>query len=206
MLVNGKAWPILHLPAYGDYRLRILNACDSRFLTIKIYSTTETEVFDVATSALKALRCLGGDSDWANHPFRVTDLELGPGARADCMPTLKAGENVTFVNTFDDENSAPDTNGTYFITKLSVSHAATQCATWNSIVCNATSMSDLGAGECRVTADGLDVSLRQRVKWLQHRSLAYGSQASVWRGLEQEVHKRLVSGACHLKVPRAFDL
>ena len=85
MLVNGKVWPFLDVEP-RMYRLRILNGCNARILTL-----------DVGAAALWQIGTEGGMWD---VPVRVGRLVLAPAERADVLVDFSkfAGKTLVLKN------------------------------------------------------------------------------------------------------------
>lgn len=76
ILVNGKAWPYLSVEP-RNYRLRILNGCDSRFLNLRFKVKVSNEILTFYQ--------IGTDQGLLNQPFEMNEILLGPGQRADLV-------------------------------------------------------------------------------------------------------------------------
>ena len=88
MVVNGRSWPY-HSVEPRRYRLRILNACNSRFLILR-FSDPEVETWQIGTE--------GG---YLRAPVRLRDVLLAPAERADLVvdfSRLTSGARVTLLN------------------------------------------------------------------------------------------------------------
>lgn len=71
MLVNGVAWPVMEVEP-RPYRLRLLNASDSRFYQLRL-------------SSGQPMLQIGTDLGLMNAPVRLNSLLLAPGERADVI-------------------------------------------------------------------------------------------------------------------------
>lgn len=80
MLVNGQVGPIIAAPSGSRERWRIINACTSRYLDLRLDG--------------QSLQLLGNDSGRFAAPVDVTALRLLPGNRADVLVTMAAGTSV----------------------------------------------------------------------------------------------------------------
>ena len=87
MVVNGKAWPFLNVEP-RKYRFRLLNGCDSRFLTIQL-------------SNGRAFQQIGSDGAYLARPVSRTTLTVAPGERADIVVNfagLPVGSQTVLMN------------------------------------------------------------------------------------------------------------
>ncbi len=75
LLVNGKVWPFMTVKK-AAYRFRLLNGCNSRFLTLSL---------DAGTAAPPAMVVIATDRGFAATPVTVSDLTLGPGERVELL-------------------------------------------------------------------------------------------------------------------------
>ena len=88
MTVNGRTWPY-HSVAQRRYRLRILNACNSRFLILR-FSDPNVETWQIGT-----------DGGLLRAPVRVRDVLLAPAQRTDLVvdfSRLAIGARVRLLN------------------------------------------------------------------------------------------------------------
>jgi FtsP/CotA-like multicopper oxidase with cupredoxin domain len=113
MVVNGKIWPKMDVEP-RNYRLRLLNGCDSRFLVIQFF-----EVPPGATDFSSAIQQLsftviGGDQGLASSPTSVDTLLLETGSRYDIVCDFKdvtPGNRVIMKNIGGDEPFGGDIPG-----------------------------------------------------------------------------------------------
>jgi FtsP/CotA-like multicopper oxidase with cupredoxin domain len=92
MVVNGKTWPYLEVEA-RRYRLRVLNASDSRFLILAL------------DSGLPFTQ-IGGDGGFLREPVSLSRLLLGPAERADVIvdfSKVAPGTRIRMLNLGPDE-------------------------------------------------------------------------------------------------------
>ncbi|HHM21974.1 MAG TPA: hypothetical protein ENJ20_08110, partial [Bacteroidetes bacterium] len=91
ILVNGMAWPKMTVEP-TQYRLRLLNASDSRFYIFKL-------------SNGMSFQQIGSDGGLLNSPVSLTELILAPAERADIVIDFSSmgGQSVTLLNTGPDE-------------------------------------------------------------------------------------------------------
>jgi FtsP/CotA-like multicopper oxidase with cupredoxin domain len=104
MLVNGKMWPKMEVEP-RNYRLRLLNGCDSRFIFIEFFKVGLDDT-ELPTEEPKPIpfTVIADDHALAYTPKTMTTLMVEPGARYDVV--------VNFAN-FDGhrvimKNSGPD--------------------------------------------------------------------------------------------------
>ncbi|MFD2184773.1 multicopper oxidase family protein [Rhodoplanes azumiensis] len=100
MVVNGRAWPRCEVEP-RRYRLRILNACNSRVLILR-FADPKVEVWQIGTE--------GG---FLRAPVKLRDVLLAPAERADLIvdfSRLAPGSRVTLRNLGPDApyKGAPD--------------------------------------------------------------------------------------------------
>jgi spore coat protein A len=79
MTVNGKAWPVQHVEP-RNYRFRMLNASDSRFLDLWLTKDNDPN----QTPAAKLMQ-VGSDQGLLSKPAALDKLLFGPGERADVV-------------------------------------------------------------------------------------------------------------------------
>src|SRR6185436_3749465 len=96
MLVNGKVWPYLNVDS-GKYRLRILNGCNSRTLTLQFCPNNDT--YPCVQPASFTL--IGEEGGLLEAPVSMTQVTLGPAERADVIfdfAPYSAGTPIYLVN------------------------------------------------------------------------------------------------------------
>ena len=96
MLVNGKVWPYLNVKQ-GKYRLRMLNGCNSRSLTLSL-------------SNAQSFQQIGTDGGLLAAPVTVSEVTLGSAERADIIidfSALTPGAEIVLTNSA----AAPFPNG-----------------------------------------------------------------------------------------------
>ena len=96
MLVNGKVWP-RHDVSQGKYRLRLLNGCNSRTLTLEFCPGSNASPCPAPASFL----VLGQEGGLLPAPETLTSITLGPGERGDVIVDFAgqaAGSQVFLVN------------------------------------------------------------------------------------------------------------
>ena len=94
MLVNGKAWPVLDVEP-RQYRFRIVNGCDSRFLALML---TSDQTFVQ----------IGTDLGFLDAPVKVPRLLLGTGERADVILDFHGLHGKTIFMRNDAKTPFPD--------------------------------------------------------------------------------------------------
>ena len=105
MVVNGKIWPKQDVEA-RNYRLRLLNGCDSRFLAVQFFAVPAGAT-DFSTSAGPLpFTVIGSDQGLASSPTNVDTLVMETGARYDVVfdfKTVTFGDRVIMKNIGGDE-------------------------------------------------------------------------------------------------------
>jgi len=96
VLVNGQVNPALSASPGERERWRIVNACVSRYLRLRLDG--------------QLMQLLGIDSGRFENPEEVTEIVLAPGNRADLMVTAQAGSSVLRA-LFVDRGSHSGTSG-----------------------------------------------------------------------------------------------
>jgi len=105
MVVNGKIWPKTNVEP-RNYRMRLLNGCDSRFLAIRFRVASSNNATDlVGASRPLAFTVIGGDQGLASNATRVISLLLNPASRADIVVDFS---DVPFGSRIIMENIAGD--------------------------------------------------------------------------------------------------
>jgi spore coat protein A, manganese oxidase len=92
MTVNGKTWPFLDTEQ-RRYRFRIVNACNSRFLILRL--SNGMPFFQI-----------GSDGGFLPSPLQVTQLLVEPSARMDVIvdfTNVPVGSTVRLINVGPDE-------------------------------------------------------------------------------------------------------
>jgi spore coat protein A len=96
MLVNGKVWPF-HDVERGKYRLRLLNGCNSRVLTLQFCPGSNTS----PCPSPATFQVLGQEGGLLPAPVPLTEVTMGPGERTDVVVDFQpyaAGTDVYLVN------------------------------------------------------------------------------------------------------------
>jgi bilirubin oxidase len=102
IVVNGRTWPVLNVEP-RRYRLRILNACNSRMLILKIASKPATR----PAGAILRFWLIGSDGGFLPRPVELERLLIGNAERADVVVDFSAvpeGTELYLVNEGPDEH------------------------------------------------------------------------------------------------------
>ena len=97
MLVNGKVWP-RHDVKQGKYRLRLLDGCNSRVLTLQFCPGTNT----LPCPSPATFQLIGQEGGLLPAPVSLTEITLGGGERADIVVDFApyaSGTSVYLQNT-----------------------------------------------------------------------------------------------------------
>jgi FtsP/CotA-like multicopper oxidase with cupredoxin domain len=113
MVVNGKIWPKMEVEP-RNYRLRLLNGCDSRFLAVQFFEVPPGGThFSTATGPLP-FTVIGSDQGLASGPTIVNTLLMETGSRYDVIfdfKTVTQGNRVIMKNIGGDEPFGGDLPG-----------------------------------------------------------------------------------------------
>jgi FtsP/CotA-like multicopper oxidase with cupredoxin domain len=105
MVVNGKIWPKMEVEP-RNYRLRLLNGCDSRFLAVQFFEVPPGATdFSAAIQQLD-FTVIGSDQGLASAPTTVDTLLMETGSRYDIIFDFKnatPGNRVIMKNIGGDE-------------------------------------------------------------------------------------------------------
>ncbi len=88
ILVNGMAWPYLDVEP-RKYRLRIVNASDSRFYWYSFSKQGSSEVLSFYAT--------GTDQGFRNAPDQLSDVIIGPGERSEIVIDFAQYEGDTII-------------------------------------------------------------------------------------------------------------
>jgi len=104
MVVNGVIWPKLDVEP-RNYRLRLLNGCDSRFLAVQFFAVDLTDTDPSSGTGPLPFTVIGSDQGLASSPTTVDTLLMETGSRYDVLFDFKglAGERVIMKNIGGDE-------------------------------------------------------------------------------------------------------
>ncbi|MBN1640880.1 MAG: multicopper oxidase domain-containing protein [Anaerolineae bacterium] len=100
MVVNGVIWPKADVEP-RNYRLRLLNGCDSRFLVVRFRETAAGATDLSAAGAPIPFAVIGSDQGLASAATTTDTLVIGPGERYDVVfdfKTVTLGSRVIMEN------------------------------------------------------------------------------------------------------------
>ncbi len=124
MLVNGTVYPVLTLKP-GTHRLRVLNACNARFLNLNLFVADATKD-GITLNAISnfpvnlpgpAMTMVAAEAGWLTKPVNFTspvpfnpvtltgNLLMGPAERADILITIPAADNGKSYILYNDSPS-----------------------------------------------------------------------------------------------------
>ena len=113
MVVNGKIWPKMDVEP-RNYRLRLLNGCDSRFLAIQFFEVPAGATnFSTVVNQLD-FTVVGSDQGLASSPTTVDTLLIETGSRYDIVidfSSVADGNRVIMKNIGGDEPFGGDIPG-----------------------------------------------------------------------------------------------
>jgi FtsP/CotA-like multicopper oxidase with cupredoxin domain len=117
IVVNGKIWPKASVEP-RQYRVRLLNACDSRFMRLRLKyipdGASNPEVTDPAAGLLLPFLVIGSDQSLRATAAEVTEVDFMPGERLDLIIDFKhvpAGSRVIVENILGDAPFGGDLPG-----------------------------------------------------------------------------------------------
>ena len=113
MVVNGKIWPKMDVEP-RNYRLRLLNGCDSRFLAIQFFEVPGPDTDFSRVVQQLDFSVVGSDQGLASSPTPVDTLLLETGSRYDIVvdfKTVTPGNRVIMKNVGGDEPFGGDIPG-----------------------------------------------------------------------------------------------
>ena len=114
MVVNGKIWPKMDVEP-RNYRLRLLNGCDSRFLAVQFFEVPINATdFSTVISGPLNFDVIGSDQGLASSPTTVDTLLIETGSRYDIIVDFKSvtpGNRVIMKNIGGDEPFGGDIPG-----------------------------------------------------------------------------------------------
>jgi spore coat protein A len=105
MLVNGTIWPKMDVEP-RNYRLRLLNGCDSRFLAVQFFEVPPGATDFSAVIQQLDFTVIGSDQGLASSPTTLGTLLIETGARYDIIFDFKSvteGNRVIMRNIGGDE-------------------------------------------------------------------------------------------------------
>jgi FtsP/CotA-like multicopper oxidase with cupredoxin domain len=100
MLVNGVIWPKMDVEP-RNYRLRLLNGCDSRFVVAQFFEVPAGATDFTAASSPLPFTVVGSDQGLASAPSTVDTLVMETGSRYDVVfdfKTVTPGNRVIMKN------------------------------------------------------------------------------------------------------------
>jgi len=113
MVVNGKIWPKENVEP-RNYRMRLLNGCDSRFMVLRFRAAATPTGTDLAgASAPIPFYVIGSDQGLASSATQVDTLVFEPGSRYDIVFDFKnlQGMRIIMENIGGDEPFGGDIPG-----------------------------------------------------------------------------------------------
>jgi len=114
MVVNGVIWPQMNVEP-RNYRLRLLNGCDSRFLAVQFFEVPAGATdFSTVTAGPLPFTVIGSDQGLASSPTVVDTLLMETGSRYDTIFDFKdvnPGNRVIMKNIGGDEPFGGDIPG-----------------------------------------------------------------------------------------------
>ena len=118
MVVNGVIWP-KEVVEPRNYRLRLLNGTDSRFMRLEFRQVPMGQTDLANASAPIPFDVIGSDQGLAGRATRVTQLVFEPGSRYDVVVNFRPsrGKRVIMANTLGDApfgGEEPDPDGDLF--------------------------------------------------------------------------------------------
>jgi FtsP/CotA-like multicopper oxidase with cupredoxin domain len=100
MVVNGKIWPKMDVEL-RNYRLRLLNGCDSRFLAVQFFEVSPGATDFTSAIGPLPFDVIGSDQGLASSPTTVDTLLMETGSRYDVIfdfKTVTPGNRVIMKN------------------------------------------------------------------------------------------------------------
>lgn len=113
MVVNGKIWPRMDVEP-RNYRFRLLNGCDSRFLAVQFFEASADATDFTGAGGPIPFTVIGSDQGLASIPTSVDTLLLETGSRYDIVfdfKTVTPGSRVIMKNIGGDEPFGGDIPG-----------------------------------------------------------------------------------------------
>ncbi len=113
MVVNGLIWPKMDVEP-RNYRLRLLNGCDSRFLALQFIEVPAGATDFTSADGPLDFTVVGSDQGLASSPTVVDTLLMETGSRYDIVfdfKTVTAGSRVIMKNIGGDEPFGGDIPG-----------------------------------------------------------------------------------------------
>lgn len=116
MVVNGKTWPYLEVEK-RQYRFRLLNGSQSRFLILQMGQQVEGGEADELEPVDLSFWQIGSDGGFLPQPVELNELLIGPAERADVIvdfSDMPAGTELIMLNIGPDEPFGGGIPGTDF--------------------------------------------------------------------------------------------
>jgi spore coat protein A, manganese oxidase len=113
MVVNGKIWPKADVEP-RNYRLRLLNGCDSRFLAVQFFEVGPGAKDFTRSNGPLDFTVIGSDQGLASSPTTVRTLLMETGSRYDVIfdfNSVTPGNRVIMKNIGGDEPFGGDIPG-----------------------------------------------------------------------------------------------
>jgi len=113
MVTNGRTWPTMTVEP-RRYRFRLLNACNTRFLLLKVASNP---LAARPAPAAKPIWIIGTDGGFLPHPVQTDTVTIAPSERYDVIidfTGLAAGTQLYLINEGPDEPFGGGSPGTDF--------------------------------------------------------------------------------------------
>ena len=114
LLVNGTIWPAMDVEP-RNYRLRLLNGCDSRFLAVQFFEVPAGATdFSTVVDGPLPFSVIGSDQGLASSPTTVETLLVETGSRYDVIFDFKSvtpGNRIIMKNIGGDEPFGGDIPG-----------------------------------------------------------------------------------------------
>jgi len=113
IVVNGKLWPKATVEP-RNYRMRLLNGCDSRFMRLRMRSVPAGDIDFTNASAPLEFFVVGSDQGLLKNSAHVTEVDFLPGERVDVVfdfSSVLAGSRVIMENILGDSPFGGDLPG-----------------------------------------------------------------------------------------------
>jgi FtsP/CotA-like multicopper oxidase with cupredoxin domain len=113
MVVNGMIWPKMDVEP-RNYRLRLLNGCDSRFLAVQFFEVPAGATDFTTPADPLPFTVIGSDQGLASSPTTLDTLLIETGSRYDIIfdfKTVTPGNRVIMKNIGGDEPFGGDIPG-----------------------------------------------------------------------------------------------
>lgn len=104
IVVNGKIWPKAIVEP-RNYRIRLLNGSDSRFMRLRFRSVAPGQTDFIDASDPLSFYVIGSDQGLLSRPAHVTEIDFMPGERLDIIfdfKTAPLGSRIIMENILGD--------------------------------------------------------------------------------------------------------